>query len=254
MEARGFFIRKKGTDGFLFGFKPTLKKVVNDRRASLDEEEILAETKRIVEKEFRRNGSVPVIPFPEDGAAVQETTKLSVVVLSPEQEWTETNGLRSKIAEWTKSRNGSPRLYPGALIWCVRKQSRELRNKVETVLAWRKVNKEYLDGTLSGEFDASDRDEIRAKVGEAEDAAIDEVWGSYRYLVLYDNKSNGELNVIDLGAGHANAGETLTGRIVTTLKTRALLNESPGAGYLERRWPEPSHRALNGDACVETRQ
>jgi hypothetical protein len=82
MEARGFFIRKKGTDGFQFGFKPTLKKVVNDRRASLDEEEILAETKRIVEKEFLRNKSLPVIPFPDDGAAVQETTKLSLVVLS----------------------------------------------------------------------------------------------------------------------------------------------------------------------------
>ena len=58
-------------------------------------------------------------------------------------------------------------------------------------------------------------------------------------IILYDNKSNGGLSVIDLGAGHASSGETLTARVVTTLKTRALLNESPGAGYLERRWPEP---------------
>jgi hypothetical protein len=47
------------------------------------------------------------------------------------------------------------------------------------------------------------------------------------------------ITVIDLGAGHANAGETLTGRVITTLKSRALLNDSPGAGYLERRWAEP---------------
>src|ERR1700683_4396267 len=236
---QGFFIRKKGTDGFQFGFKPTLKKVVNDRRASLDEEEILSETKRIVEKEFIRNRSIPVIPFPDDSAAVQETTKLSLVVLSPEQEWTENGALRSKLNEWTKNRNTSPRLYPGALIWCVRKQGRDFRNKVETLLAWRKVNREYLDGTLAGEFDRSDSEEINAKLRDAEDAAIDEVWASYRYLVLYDNKSDGGLNVIDLGAGHASSGETLTARVVTTLKTRALLNESPGAGYLERRWPEP---------------
>ena len=239
MEARGFFIRKKGTDGFQFGFKPTLKKVVNDRRASLDEEEILTETKRIVEKEFHRNKSLPVISFPEDGAAVQETTKLSLVVLSPEQEWTEDGALRSKVAEWTKNRNSSPRLYPGALIWYVRKQGRDLRNKVEVLLAWRKVNREYIDGTLAGEFDRTDSEEIRAKLSDAEDAAVDEVWASYRYLILYDNKSNGGLSVIDLGAGHASSGETLTARVVTTLKTRALLNESPGAGYLERRWPEP---------------
>lgn len=239
MEARGFYIRKKGSDGFQFGFKPTLKKVVNDRRASLDEEEILAETKRIVQKEFERNKSLPVIPFPDDGAAVQEMTKLSLVVLSPEQEWTDNNGLRSKIAEWTKNRNNSPRLYPSALIWCVRKSSRDLRTKVESLLAWRKVKREFLDGTLAGEFDQSDREEINAKLRDAEDSAVDEVWGSYRYIVLFDNKSNGGLSVIDLGAGHASSGETLTARVITTLKTRALLNEAPGAGYLERRWPEP---------------
>jgi hypothetical protein len=125
------------------------------------------------------------------------------------------------------------------LIWCVRKQGRELRNKVEVLLAWRKVNREYLDGTLSGEFDRTDSEEINTKLKDAEDAAVDEVWASYRYIVLYDNKSNGGLSVIDLGAGHASSGETLTARVVTTLKTRALLNESPGAGYLERRWPEP---------------
>jgi hypothetical protein len=130
-------------------------------------------------------------------------------------------------------------LYPAALIWCVRKQGRELRNKVEALLAWRKVNREYLDGTLGGEFDRSDSDEINAKLRDAEESAEDEVWASYRYLVLYDNKSDGGLNIFDLGAGHANSGETLTSRVVTTLKTRALLNESPGAGYLERRWPEP---------------
>jgi hypothetical protein len=239
MEARGFFVRKKGSDGFQFGFKPTLKKVVNDRRASLDEEEIMAETKRIVEKEFQRGKSLPVIPFPEDGAAVQDTTKLSLVVLSPEQEWTDSNGLRSKIAEWTKSRNNSPRLYPGALIWCVRKASRDLRNKVENLLAWRRVQREFLDGTLAGEFDRSDSEEIKTKVDNAEELAVDEVWASYRYMVLFDNKSKDGLNAIDLGAGHANSGETLTARVITTLKTRALLNESPGAGYLERRWAEP---------------
>ena len=239
MEARGFFIRKRGTDGFQFGFKPTLKKVVNDRRASLDEEEVLTETKRIVQKEFERNKSIPVLSFPDDAAAVQESTKLSLVVLSPEQEWSDNGGLRSRLSEWTRSRGGSPRLYPAALIWCVRKQGRELRNKVEALLAWRKVNREYLDGTLGGEFDRSDNEEINAKLRDADESAVDEVWASYRYLALYDNKSDSGLSIFDLGAGHANSGETLTSRVVTTLKTRALLNESPGAGYLERRWPEP---------------
>jgi hypothetical protein len=238
IEARGFFIRRKGTDGYQFGFKPTLKKVVNDRRASLDDEEILSETKRIVQKEFERGKVIPVIPFPVDGAAVQETTRLSLVVLSPEQEWSENKALRPPVLNWTTHRGDSRRLYPGSLIWCVRKPGRDLRNKVESLLAWRKVRQEFLDGTLAGDFDRSDSDELTTKVKDAEEAVLDEVWASYRYIVLYDKKAEGELSVIDLGAGHASSGETLTAMVVSTLKSRALLNESPGAGYLDRKWPE----------------
>ena len=239
MEARGFYIRKKGTDGYQFGFKPTLKKVVNDRRASLDEEEIAAESRKTIQHEFDRGKSLPIIPFPEDGTAVQDTTRLSLVVLGPEQEWTETGALRETICDWTRNRGTSPRLYPGSLLWCIRKQGRDLRNKVETLLAWRRVNRDYLDGTLPGEFDRTDSDEITAKLRDAEEAARDEVWATYRYVVLYDAKSDSGITVIDLGAGHSSQGETLSGRVITTLKSRALLNESPGAGYLERRWAEP---------------
>jgi hypothetical protein len=239
MESRGFFIRKKGTDGYQFGFKPTLKKVVNDRRASLEEEDILAETRRVVQKEFERNKAIPVIAFPEDGSSVQDTTKLSLVVLSPEQEWNENDNLRQTVYEWTRNRASSPRLYPAALIWCVRKPGRDLKSKIETMLAWRNVERDFLDGSLAGDFDAADNAEIKAKRTEAEEAARDEVWAVYRYILLHDSKSESGLTVIDLGAGHANSGETLTGRVISTLKSRALLNDAPGAGYLERRWPEP---------------
>jgi hypothetical protein len=211
MEARGFFIRKKGSDGYQFGFKPKLKKVVNDRKASLHEDEVFAETLKIVGEEFSRGKVLPVIPFPEDGAAVQDTTKLSLVVLSPALEWTEDGSLRKTILDWTRNRGSSPRLYPGSLIWCIRKPGRELRNKVEILLAWRNVNREYMDGTLPGEFDKSDYEEIKARLKDAQDAAQDEVWAGYRYIALYDSKSENGITVIDLGAGHANAGETCYG-------------------------------------------
>jgi len=239
MESRGFFIRRKGSDGFQFGFKPTLKKVVNDRRASLEEEGILEETKKIIKAEFERGKALPIIPFPEDSTSIQDMTKLSLVVLGPEQEWTEGGDLRKAIYDWTRNRGNSPRLYPGSLIWCVRKQGRDLRTRVETLLAWRIVQRDYLDGTLAGEFEKSDSEEIKARLSDADEAARDEVWAGYRYVVLYDPRAESGLNVIDLGAGHANAGETLSGRVISTLKSRALLNDSPGAGHLARRWPEP---------------
>ncbi len=71
-------------------------------------------------------------------------------------------------------------------------------------------------------------------------AARDEVWGDYRYAVLTDDKEENGLAVIDRGAGHASSGESFCRRINTALKSGAVLNESVGAGYLERNCP-PLH-------------
>ena len=72
---------------------------------------------------------------------------------------------------------------------------------------------------------------------DAEEAAKDEVWGNYRFAVLADGQEADGLKVIDLGAGHSSSGGTLCGRVIGALKSEALLNESVGAGYIERNWP-----------------
>lgn len=237
-EAKAYFIRKVGHDGFRFGFKPTLKKVVSDKRASLDDDEVRRAGLAVVRKEFERGAALPLVPFPEDGTAVQDTLRLTLVLLDPESEWRGSGTLRITLSEWTKQRGKSPRLYPGSLLWCIRKPGRELKDKLEMALAWKRVDKDLAEGTLAGEFDRADRSEVANKIREAEDAVKDEVWASYRYVVMADNKEPDGLKVIDLGAGHANSSETLCGRVLTTLKSQALLNESPGASYLERKWPQ----------------
>ncbi len=238
LEDRSYFLRKVGTDGFRIGYQPTMRKVVSDRRASLDDEtEVKPAMRKCVEDEFRRGASIPVVPFPRDGAEIPDTPKLTLVVADPETEWSGTGSLRAQIAEWTRSRGKSPRLYPGALVWCLKKPGRDLREKVELALAWRRVAREVVDGTLGGEFDRNDRAELQSKVKDAEEAAKDEVWGGYRFAILADGQEADGLKVIDLGAGHSSSGETLCGRVIAALKSEALLNESVGAGYIERNWP-----------------
>ena len=155
----------------------------------------------------------------------------------PDNEWSGSGQMRENLAEWTKQRGSSPRLYPGSLVWAVKKAGRELRGKVEMWLAWKRVATEVAEGTLGADFDPADRAEIKTKVADAEGAARDEVWADYRYVVLANDKEADGLAVIDLGAGHASSGESLCGRIVTALTSGGLLNESVGAGYLERNWP-----------------
>ena len=215
-----------------------MKKVVSDRRASLDEDsEIRPAMRSLIQKEFLRGASIPVVLFPADGTAIQDTPKLTLVIVEPESEWSGTGPLRGQISEWIKERGKSPRLYPGSLVWCIKKPGRDFRDKVELWLAWKRVAKEVADGTLGGDFDRTDHAEIHAKLTDSEEAAKDEVWGGYRFVVLADNKEADGLKTIDLGAGHSSGGETLCGRVITALKSQALLNESIGAGYIERNWP-----------------
>ena len=168
---------------------------------------------------------------------MQDSPRLTTVVLDPVEEWNEDGQFAERIGRWTKERGRSPRLYPGALVWCARKPGRELRESVEQLLAWRRVAQEVSQGILGPEFDRSDRAEVQAMVREAEEAAKDEVWGGYRFVALADNQATNGLKVIDLGAGHSSGSETLCGRVITALKSGALLNDSVGVGYIDRHWP-----------------
>jgi len=238
VEDRAYFIRRVGSDGFRIGYQPTMRKVVSDRRASLDgETEIVPAMRALVDEEWRRGATLPVELLRDDSVDVPDRPKLSLVVVDPGVEWSGSPAQYEQVLQWTRNRGASPRLYPSALVWCFRRQGRELRDKVELMLAWQRVAREVAEGTLGGEFDTNDRIDLQAHVKEADEAARDEVWAGYRFVVLADTREEGGLKLIDLGAGHASSGETLCGRTVTALKSEALLNESVGAGYIERNWP-----------------
>ncbi len=238
LEDRSYFLRRVGSDGFKISHQPTMKKVVSDRRASLDEQtEIQPAMRKLIEKEFDKAATIPRVFFPADGTAIPDSPKLTLVVADPDTEWSGGGQVLQELAEWTKQRGNSPRLYPGSLVWAVKKPGRDLRAKVELWLAWKRVSIEIAEGTLGGDFDPAERAQIKEKVTDAEGTARDEVWSDYRYVVLADDQASDGLAVIDLGAGHASSGDSLCGRMITALKSGAMLNESVGAGYLERNWP-----------------
>ncbi|MCY4199355.1 MAG: DUF499 domain-containing protein [Rhodobacteraceae bacterium] len=238
LEASGFFIRKVGTDGFRIHHQATLKKVVSDRRAALDEDtEIRPVIRKLVEQEFARGAELPVVLFPEDGASIQDSPRLTLVALDPALEWQAGGAIAESVAQWTRERGASPRLYPASLVWCAKKPGRELRDRVENWLAWRRVEHEVKEGLLGTEFDQAEKQELRTTVKDAESAAKDEVWAGYRFVALADRSADSGLKIIDLGAGHSSSNETLCGRVLTALKTEALLSETVGAGYLDRHWP-----------------
>jgi len=238
LERAGFFIRKVGTDGYVIHQKATLKKVVHDRRASLDEEtEVQPAIRQVVERAFKSDKTVPVSCFPESSADVPDSARLRLVVVDPQTVWRGDGDVADQLGEWTRQRGKSPRLFPAALVWCVKKPGQDVRKKVEMSLAWGRVAKDLRDGVLGSDYDSRDRREVREHAREAKEAADEEVWASYRFLVLADVTKGSGLAEIDLGAGHSSASQSLSGRVISALRSEGLLNESVGAGYIARHWP-----------------
>ena len=238
LQSAGFFLRKVGGDGFRLHHQATLQKVASDRRAALDEDtEIRPAMRELIRQEFGRGNALAVLCFPEDSAAVPDARRLTAVVLDPQQEWDNAKESRERIRTWTRERSNSPRLYPGSLVWCLKKPGRDLRDRLADLLAWRQVSHEVQEELLGSEFNDVNRNEVRAKVLEAERNAREEVWASYRFLALLDTQADDGLRIIDLGLGHAGNGNTLGERVVAALKSEALLNDTVGAGYLSRNWP-----------------
>jgi hypothetical protein len=87
--------------------------------------------------------------------------------LDPGQEWSASDETRQQLVEWLKLRGKSPRLYPGSLIWCMKKPGRELREKTELWLAWKRVEREIAEGTLGGDFDRFERANIQSEIKTA---------------------------------------------------------------------------------------
>ena len=99
------------------------------------------------------------------------------------------------------------------------------------------MEQEVAQGILGAEFEQADLAEVRASVRDAESVARDEVWAGYRFVTLWDIQASGGLKIIDLGAGHSSGSGSLSERVIAALRSEALLNESVGAGYIDRHWP-----------------
>jgi hypothetical protein len=236
LESRAYFLRKTGTDGYRFGFKPRLKKVVNDRRASLTDEEVTRAVQALVRKEFERGDVIPTV-FAKEPSEVSDASRLTLVVLDPLWQWDPQGSITERMQGWVRRRGESDRLTPGALVWCAKAPGRGLRDQVELWLAWQRVYTDLVEGRLGAEFDANERASATADVREAENDARGDVWAEYRFVILADPSAPNGLQVLDLGPGHAHGTETMGGRILTALKAHNLLNESVGSGYIQRKWP-----------------
>ena len=82
-----------------------MRKVVSDRRASLDEAtEIKPAIRKFVEEQFKRGATLPITFFPQDSTTVQDSPRLTLIVLDPDEEWINGNQVVERIGQLTQER------------------------------------------------------------------------------------------------------------------------------------------------------
>ena len=178
-KGAGFFIRKVGTDGFRIHHQATLKKVVSDRRASLDEEaEIRPAIRKMIESEFAR-GADP------SGHSLSRGWRCRSGFSAPDDHHRRPRdgvgrGRHRRAHRPCGPGNVGPRRGCTRARWSGARRSRD--GNCGTVWscgsAWGRVEREVGGKVCSArEFDRADRAELRTKVKDAESAARDEVWG-----------------------------------------------------------------------------
>ncbi len=255
LGAKAFYIRQMAQGSYRIYYKATLKKVVSDRRAGLDaEKEVRPAVRELIRKEFERGktaSSVEIIFFPDDGNHVGDYPKLTIVVLAPSVEWNGDKDQQIQFAQWSRERNGTMRSYPGALVWCVCHRKRDIQVYVEEWLAWQRVKQELDNGTLGSDVDQSDDAEVQAQIKQAKQEAIEKVWATYRFLILDDPEATNGVKMVEMLGG--SDGDTLSRRVIASLKTQGLLNDGIGAGYLSHKWP-PALKASGEWPLVSLRQ
>src|SRR5690606_37905058 len=108
--------------------------------------------------------TLPMVALPVDATEVDDSPKLTLVVMPPSVEW---NAQTKKLlSEWTRQRGTLSRLYPGALVWCVKQPGSKLRQEVQDLLAWQRVDKEITEGTLGGELTAAEISDMRKSLSD----------------------------------------------------------------------------------------
>jgi hypothetical protein len=215
---------------FRFSSLPNLNKLLADRRASVPANAIRDRVRAEIQKVFDAGKGNKPIPFPEQTNEVPDRASLTLVLLAPENEATDTATL--KLMETMAEEHGSSsRTYKSALIWCVAEDGTLLSEEARKVLAWEDIDAD--SETLR--IDESQHRQLGDNLKRAKRDLQESVWRTYKNVFLLDEKN--ALHKIDLGLVHSSAADSMVGLILGRLRQEDLVVDGVSPSFLVRNWP-----------------
>ncbi len=237
LERKCFFLRASGSDGWRFGYAPTLRKVHADRKQGLDPDVVRRQMGDFVKAIFKKDAAIHLSPFPKDATDVADQAMLTLSVLHPDETWdaSDESAFMQRLTEWTRKSGLQNRQNPGAVLWLACDSGHALKTATEEVLAWQAVADDANRGSL-GDLDPEDQRRVQFELNQAKAQIEERVWSAYNHLLLWDGAQSKLTNVI-LGHLHPSEAKTITLAILARMRHDSLLSREIGSSYIERNWP-----------------
>lgn len=236
---RCYYLDAKGT-AYWLSHRPTLNKILADRRAALSgpetDEAIREKVRQAIREVFKAGPAVPDrLYFPETSGDIPDTPSLTLVVLAPEHGWENASreATQRLVTSMIQECGGRGRTFKSGLLFAVAEGGAALADEAKTLLALEGLEDPVEQERLK--LEPSQIQELRDKKRRTERSLKELVWRVYRRVLLL--AEDGGIREVDLGLLHSSAADSLVGLIVARLKQEGLLEERISPDFLVRNWP-----------------
>jgi len=231
---RCYYLDARGT-GYWVSHRPTLNKILGDRRAVLSAESVEDRVRETIRKVFDRGPTLGRRYWPETSDALPDTPSLTLAVLTSEHSWAEqerelTRQLAITIIQDCASRS---RTFKSGLVFAVAETGAALTAEARNLLAIETLEDPAEQERLR--LEESQITELQAKKATSERDLKENVWRAYKRLLLLGE--DGTVRELDLGLVHSSAADSLVGLMVARLRQEGLLEDSISPDFLVRNWP-----------------
>lgn len=228
---------------YRYSLAPNLNKLLTDRRATIQAGAVEQRVREEVQAVFKEKGAgLDRYFFPEKSSQIPNRPALSLIVLLPEQAWSDPH-TPTLIQGFLREYGTSGRTFKSALLFAVPDASPFLQDEARKLLAWEDVAN---DTETCKRLEDPQLDQLHAGAKKAVRDVREAVWRTYKHVVLLGRDN--ELKEIDLGLVHSSMAGSISDLILNRLQQDDEITTGVGPSKLVRYWP-PSVTAWSTKAA-----
>lgn len=216
---------------FKFSLSPNLNKLLADRRASIQIEQVKELIRSEIQNTFASGPSVERVFFPEKSNQIPDRAALTFVMLSPEQSIKDETKVYKFIEEMIQTYGKSARSFKSALIWVAADSDAMLYDEARRVIAWEVIQVEEDELKL----DDVQKKQLSEQIKKAIRDLKESIWRTYKNIILLDK--NNQLKTIDLGLVHSSSAENIVTLVLNRLRQDGEVEKEVSPNFIDRNWP-----------------